>query len=289
MRFSYAESMCDPSHYLPLARAAEEAGWTSFVVPDSLFYPERSESRYPYTPDGARDFLEDKPFLDPFSLIAAMAAVTRRLRFATFVLKLPVRHPVLVAKAATSVAVLSGGRLALGVGTSPWIEDFRVCGQDWHSRGARTDEAIEIVRGLARGGYFEFHGRYYRFERIKICPVPAEPIPILVGGHSEAALRRAARLGDGWMHAGSGDLEPMIRRLRELRRAYGREGTPFEIHAISLDAFTPDGVRRLEDLGVTDVIVGFRNVYVEREDSMTLQQKIDALRRYADAVIAKVR
>jgi len=289
MRFSFAESMCDPLHYLPLAQAAEEAGWTTFVVPDSIFYPERSESRYPYTPGGARDFLEDKPFLDPFALIAAMAAVTRRLRFATFVLKLPVRHPVLVAKAATSAAVLSGGRLVLGVGTSPWVEDFRVCGQDWRSRGPRTDEAIAILRGLARGGYFEFHGRYYDFGPIQMCPVPQDPIPILIGGHSEAALRRAARLGDGWMHAGSGDLERMIRRLHELRRAYGREGAPFETHAISLDAFTADGVRRLEDLGVTDVIVGFRNVYAEREDSMTLGDKIDALRRYADTVIAKVR
>jgi len=288
MRFSYAESMCDPSHYLPLARAADDAGWTSFIVPDSICYPEVSDSRYPYTPDGDRRFLEDKPFIDPFVLIAAMAAVTTRLRFTTFVVKLPVRHPVLVAKAATSVAVMSGNRFGFGVGLSPWPDDFRICGQEWATRGKRMDEMIAIIRGLAQGGYYAFHGVHYEVPRIKLCPVPTQPIPILIGGHSEAALRRAARLGDGWMHAGSGDLEDMIRKLGRLRQAYGRAHLPFEIHAISLDAYTRDGVRRLEDLGVTDVIVGFRNVYQEATDSQTLAQKIDLLRRYADEVIATV-
>src|SRR5215470_14068004 len=168
MRFSYAEALCDPSHYLELARAAEAAGWTSFVLPDSICYPEVSDSKYPYTPDGDRRFLEDKPFIEPFSLIPAMAAVTTRLRFTTFVVKLPIRQPVLVAKSASSVAVLSGNRFGFGIGTSPWIEDFRVCGQDWSSRGKRMDEMIEIIRGLIRGGFHAFHGRYYDLRSIKI-------------------------------------------------------------------------------------------------------------------------
>jgi probable F420-dependent oxidoreductase len=285
MRFSYAESMCDPTQYLPLARAAEEAGWTSFIVPDSICYPEVSDSKYPYTADGDRRFLEDKPFIEPFSLIPAMAAVTARLRFTTFVVKLPIRHPVLVAKSASSVAVLSGNRFGFGVGLSPWIEDFQVCGQDWKTRGKRMDEMIEIIRGLTQGGFYGFHGKHYQFEPIKICPVPTAPIPILIGGHSEPALRRAARIGDGWMHAGSDDLEAMIRRLTDLRRQYGRDRQPFEIHAISFDAYTLDGVRRLEDLGVTDAIVGFRNVY--DKDTTTLGDKVDALRRFADDVILK--
>jgi len=287
MRFSFAESMCDPSHYLPLARAAEAAGWTSFIVPDSICYPEVSDSTYPYTPDGDRRFLEDKPFIEPFSLIPAMAAVTERLRFTTFVVKLPIRQPVLVAKSVASVAVLSRNRFGFGVGTSPWIEDFQVCGQEWTSRGKRMDEMIAIIRGLTKGGFFEFHGKYYDLPSIKICPVPSAPIPILIGGHAEAALRRAARLGDGWMHAGSDDLGQMLKRLADLRTEYGRDQLPFEIHVISLEAYTLDGVHHLEEMGVTDVIVGFRDVYHEKKDSMTLQQKIDALRRYADDVIAK--
>ena len=288
MRFSYAESMCDPAHYVPLVRAAEEAGYASFVVPDSICYPERSDSQYPYTPDGDRQFLEDKPFLEPFSLIPALGAVTSRLRFTTFVVKLPIRNPVIVAKQATSVAVLTQDRFGFGVGLSPWPDDFAVTGSDWKTRGARLYEAIEIVRGLSRGEFFGYQGKHYRFEPVKLCPVPAKPIPILVGGHAEAALRRAARLGDGWMHAG-GDPEQlgsMLARLGELRREYGRERLPFEVHVISLDAFTPGGVRRLEDLGVTDAIVGFRNAY--EKDAMTLEQKIAALRSFADGVIAKV-
>ena len=289
MRFSYAESMIDPRQYAPLARACEDAGWDGFVVPDSLCYLERSDSRYPYTPDGSREFLEDKPFLEPFSLIPALAAVTERLRFLTFVLKLPVRQPVIVAKQASSVAVLSENRLGLGVGLSPWPEDYAVCDEPWEGRGERMDEMIAIVRGLLAGGYFAFAGKHYELPSLKICPVPNAPVPILIGGHSEAALRRAARSGDGWMHAG-GDgaaLAGHLARLAELRREYGREREPFEVHVISLDAYTPEGIARLEEAGVTDVIVGFRNVYAP--DRVPLQEKLDQLRAYADRVIAKVR
>jgi probable F420-dependent oxidoreductase len=288
MRFSFIESMCDPSHYLPLAIEAERAGWHSFVVPDSICYPQFSDSRYPYTPDGNRAFLEGKPFLEPFALIPALGAVTTRLRFTTFVVKLPIRQPVLVAKQASSVAVLTGGRFAFGVGLSPWPEDFVVTGTDWKTRGPRMDEMIEIIRGLTGGGFFEYHGEHYDVPSIKLCPTPPQPIPILIGGHSEAAFRRAARIGDGWMHAGGGqaqDLDGALARLAALRREAGREREPFEVHVISLDAYTLDGVRRLEDRGVTDVIVGFRNAY--EADTMPLERKVDALRQYADHVIAK--
>jgi probable F420-dependent oxidoreductase len=287
VRFSFAESMCDPSHYAPLAIAAEQAGFHSFTIPDSICYPEVSDSRYPYTPDGDRRFLQGRAFLDPFCLVSALGAVTDRLRFTTFVIKLPIRQPVLVAKQAASTAVLTHGRLGLGVGLSPWPEDFQVTGTDWASRGPRTDEMIEIVRGLTRGGFFSYRGRHYEVPSIEICPVPERPIPILIGGHAEPALRRAARLGDGWMHAG-GDperLDGYLTRLTALRREYGRERVPFEIHVISMDAYHPDGIRRLEDRGVTDVIVGFRNAY--EPDTLTVQQKIDALRAYADRIIAK--
>src|SRR5262245_18335822 len=106
VRFCYAESMTDPSFYAPLARAAEDAGYESMVRPESICSPRQSVSVYPFNPAGTREFLDDKPFLEPFSVILALVAVTERLRFVTFVLKLPVRHPVLVAKQMTSTEVL---------------------------------------------------------------------------------------------------------------------------------------------------------------------------------------
>ena len=287
MRFTFAESMCNPAQYAPLAAAAEEAGYHSFTVPDSIFYPEVSDSQYPYTPDGNREFLAGKPFIEPFVLVAALGAVTTKLRFTTFVVKLPIRDPVLVAKAATSLAVLTNNRFGFGVGLSPWPEDFAATGTDFKTRGKRLDEMIEIVRGLATGEFFAFKGEHYDVPSIRLCPAPSQPIPILIGGHADPALRRAARLGDGWMHAGSdaGELDRCLTRLAELRLDCGREREPFEVHVISLDAYTPDGIRKLEDRGVTDAIVGFRNAY--EKDVMPLQDKLDALRRYADMVIAK--
>ena len=146
MRFSYAESMTDPTFYAPLARAAEEAGYHSMVIPDSICYPRDASSVYPFNPDGSREFLEDKPFLEPFSLIPALGAVTSRIRFTTFVIKVPVRNPVLLAKQVTSTAVLTGNRLSLGVGTSPWREDYDVLGVPWADRGRRLDEGIDVDR-----------------------------------------------------------------------------------------------------------------------------------------------
>jgi probable F420-dependent oxidoreductase len=287
MRFSLAETMCDPAQYAPLARAAEEAGFHAYTLPDSIAYPEVSDSKYPYTADGSRQFLEDKPFVDPFCLASMLGAVTTRLRFHTFVVKLPIRHPVLIAKQVASVAVLTGDRFSLGVGLSPWPEDFRLCGVPWEGRGKRMDEMIAILRGLLRGGFFRFDGECFDVESVKMCPTPARPVPILVGGHSEAALRRAAALGDGWMHAGgdAGEMARMIARLHELRRELGREQEPFEVHAISMDAYSADGIRRLEDLGVTDVIVGFRNAY--EVDRMPLEKKLAAIRRYGDSIISR--
>ena len=291
MRFSYAESMTDPSYYPALAQAAEEAGYDSMIVPDSICYPRHADSVYPFNPDGSREFLEDKPFIEPFSLIPALGAVTSRLRFTTFVLKLPVRDPVLTAKQATSVAVLTGGRLVLGVGVSPWREDYEVLGIPWAGRGRRMDEEIAILRGLAAGGYFEYHGQVFDLPPVKIAPVPAEPIPVLIGGHSDAALRRAARAGDGWMHGGGdpADLPGLLDKLARFRREEGTEDRPFEVHVISADAYTPDGVRRLEDQGVTDLIVGFRWPYVTGPDTEPLDTKLTHLRRYADTIITKTR
>jgi len=282
--------MIDPILYPALAEAAEDAGYSSMVIPDSICYPLEADSKYPFNPDGSREFLEDKPFIEPFSLIPALGAVTEHLRFVTFVLKLPIRHPVLVAKQATSTAVLTNNRLGLGVGTSPWREDYDVLGVPWERRGKRMDESMEILQGLMGGGFFEYHGEIYDVPSIKISPVPSKPIPLLVGGHGEPALRRAAIMGDGWLHGGGdlSELPGMITRLRELREEHGTIDKPFEIHVISTDAYSADGIKRLEEVGVTDVIVGFRWPYHVGPDPEEIGTKLSALRRYAEDVIARV-
>ena len=291
MRFTFAEAMTDVSYYGPLARAAEDAGFDGFLIPDSICYPFESDATYPYTPDGDRGFIEDKAFLEPFSIIPYLGALTERIRFVVSVLKLTVRHPVLVAKQAASTAVLTGERLSLGIGTSPWPEDYEVCDVPFERRGKRADESLDVMRGLLTGEWFEFHGEIYDVPKIKQCPVPSTPIPFLVGGHAEPALRRAALRGDGWIHGGgdAAELPGLIARLHELRAQAGRAADPFEVHVISMDAYKADGIRRLEEQGVTDVIVGFRWTYDRAQDTEPLQKKLDHLRRYADSVISKAR
>ena len=289
MRFSFAESLTDPSFYIPLAKAAEDAGYHSMTIADSIAYPFESDSKYPYTPDGSREFLDGKEIVEAFVLTAALGAVTTKLRFNFFVLKLPVRHPALTAKQAGSLAALTGNRLGLGVGTSPWPEDYELVGVPFDKRGKRMDECIEIVKGLTTGDYFEFHGEFYDIPKTKMSPAPTQPIPILVGGHADVALRRAARL-DGWMHGGGSspeELDRLIARVNKFREEEGKTG-PFEIHVISMDAYTLDGIKRLEDKGVTDAIVGFRYPYIIGPDPEPLEKKIRNLQRFAEKVISKV-
>ncbi|KUI40904.1 LLM class F420-dependent oxidoreductase [Mycobacterium sp. GA-1199] len=288
MRFTYAEAMTDPTFYVPLAQAAEAAGYHAMTIADSVAYPYESDSKYPYTPDGSREFLDGKAFVEAFVLAGALSAVTTTLRFNFFVLKLPIRPPALVAKQAGSLAALFGNRLGLGVGTSPWPEDYELMGVPFARRGKRMDECIEIIKGLTTGEYFEFHGEFYDIPKTKMTPAPTEPIPILIGGHADAALRRAAR-NDGWMHGGGEpeELNRLLKQLKQFREEEDRRG-PFEIHVISADAYTPDGIKRLEDKGVTDVIVGFRVPYTTGPDTEPLDAKIRHLEKFAEKVIAKL-
>jgi alkanesulfonate monooxygenase SsuD/methylene tetrahydromethanopterin reductase-like flavin-dependent oxidoreductase (luciferase family) len=280
--------MTDPAYYIPLAKAAEAAGYHAMTIPDSVAYPFESDSKYPYTPDGSREFLDGKAFIEAFVMAGALCAVTTTLKFNFFVLKLPIRPPALVAKQAGSLNALFDNRLGLGVGTSPWPEDYELMGVPFAKRGKRMDECIEIIKGLTSGDYFEFHGEFYDIPKTKMTPAPTKPVPILVGGHADAALKRAAR-HDGWMHGGGQpeELDRLIKRLNQIREEGGRTGR-FEIHVISADAFTLDGIKRLEDKGVTDVIVGFRIPYIMGQDTEPLDTKVRNLEKFAEKVIAKL-
>ena len=286
MRFHYAESMTPIVNLLPLAKDIEAHGYAGYMIPDSLFYPEQSDSKYTYTADGDRRFLENKPFVESFILASAMGAITTTLELTTFVVKLPVRQPIYAAKLATSIAALTNNRFNFGVGLSVWPEDYAAMGVPYEERGKRLDECIDIVRGLSSGQYYDHKGAFYAFDKLKLNPAPTKPLPIMIGGHADPALKRAAR-HDGWLHAGGGDLDAMLKKLAAYRAEAGTANKPFRTFVIDMDAFTLDGVKRLEDKGVTDVIVGFRNSYAMEEDTQPLQEKIDALRGFADSVIAK--
>ena len=282
-------SMIEPSFYAPLAQACEEFGFSSIGLADSICYPQESNSTYPYNFDGTREFLENKQFIEPLISAAAMGAVTTRIRFHTAVLKLPIRNPVIFAKEATSVSAITGGRCDLGVGISPWEDDYEVTGVEWAGRGRRFDECIEIINKLSTGEYVEHHGEFYDFRPVKLNP--GAKIPILIGGHSHKSLERAARFADGWLPAGMSreHLTEAMATLAELRKKYGRDGTPFAVHAIGMDAFTAEGVRYLASIGVTHAVGGFSsfNPYGVEADTETLQQKVDAFHRYAEDVIAE--
>ena len=291
MRFAYHATMCNPDFYLPLAIAAEQAGFDSFTLPDSICYPEESDSKYPYNETGERQFLDGVPFLEPFSLIPAMGAVTTKLRFTTSVMKLAIRQPVVVAKSVSSVAVLTNNRFGFGVGISPWPDDFAACQIPWEKRGKRMDEMIDIVKGLMSGEYFSYDGEIFQLDSIKLCPAPTQPVPILIGGHARPALLRAARVADGFIHAGGSfeDLAAKMKQIDEYRKAAGREHLPFEYQSMSAEAFSPDGVKKLEELGVHEAIVAFRNPYLAEPDTQTLEEKIGAIKWFADNVIHKTR
>lgn len=287
MKFTVALPMIEPAHYLPLARAAEAAGYGSVAVPESVFYPEEVSAGYPYTPDGSRFWPPETPFLDPFVAMGAITAVTERLHVFTNVLKLAIREPLLVAKAVSSAAALSGDRIGLGVGLS-WIpEEFAWLSQDMKTRGKRTDEAIDIIRAVCTGEFVEHHGKHYDFGRLMVRPAPSKPVPIYVGGLSEPGLRRAARLGDGWISVlnSTAELAGIIPKLAALRAEYDRAEVPFEIKAICSDAFDYDGFRRLEDLGVTDAMVC--PWYFHPGDVNALDHQILGVERFAGDVIAR--
>jgi probable F420-dependent oxidoreductase len=290
MQFSLNLSAEPVEQITALAQAAEQAGFSAISIPDSICYPREADSKYPYNADGSRNFLEDQPFIDPLVQATHIAAVTKSIRIITCVYKLPVRQPVLVAKMVSSVAALSNNRFDFGVGISPWQEDFAATGVPWAKRGQRLDECITILRGLLGGEYFSYHSELFDIPEIKLCPVPSQAVPILLGGHADVALRRTARCADGWIAATGkiDELSPMIARLHELRKEHQRDQLPFRIHCTGAEAFTTEGVSRLEGIGVDQVYLGFHNIYGGKKDERSLQQKIDQINGYADAIISKV-
>ena len=185
--------MSEADHYLPLAKAAEQAGYDGITIPDSICYPQEASSKYPYNKDGSREFLESVPFLESLIAVAAMAAVTEKIRLATFVYKLAVRQAAVVAKQVQSIQQLSGNRFDFGVGISPWEEDFAVAQVPWAKRGKRLDEQIDILRGFDTGDYFGYQGELHQIPPARMNPVPTTATPVAPPAWPGRAFGGAAR------------------------------------------------------------------------------------------------
>ncbi len=284
MKFTLFPAHIPADQVLAIGKAADASGWHAMALPDCVFHPEEVSADYPYSEDGLRHWDSAIPFVDPYTAIPAVAAVTQNLQFYTAVLKAVLRQPLLLAKALGTAEAMFPGRIALGVGTSWMPEEFMWLAEDMSSRGGRLDEIMEIIRVCQSAGWSEFYGKHYHFGRLVMSPMPAQPVPIYVGGHAMPALRRAAVLGDGWIaaFASPNELEVTIPRLLAMRADGPRASQPFEIIVCTTELPNRDTVSLLEDLGVTNIAV---RPYPD--DMIDIAAKCDEIARYADEVVQK--
>ena len=286
MRFAISLAFQPVDQLVALAREADTCGYDALAIPDHVVELETLETPYPYTADGQRRWGHDADWPDPWVLTGALAQVTERIRFFTSVYVAAIRSPYLVAKAVGTAAILSGDRVALGVGVGWCREEFALMEQDFTTRGRRTDEALELFEQLGKPGWTESEGRHYPTPRLVMEPTPRQPVPIYVGGLSEVAFARAAR-HDGWI----GDLYTVeeagrhARRLNEIREQIGATGD-FRVITALTDAFLPEQFAEAERQGVTDVWTMPWAYYHGLEAS--LEQKLDGIRRFAGDVIRPV-
>ncbi len=288
MQFWQSTFCTEADQLSEVVEICEELGFDGVMVSDHLLHFEHIDSRYPYSADGKPpSFSSETAWPECWSTISRLAAVTSKLRFVTNVYILPLRHPLEVAKATSSVASFCDGRLVLGAGSGWMREEFALLGVNFDTRGRRFDEAIEVLRKLWSGEMVEHHGRFFDFPRVQMCPVPRQPIPIHIGGMSKAALRRAARLGDGWIGAGQtiDDAAATLEQLRVLRAEAGRSDAAFETIVPLLDPPSHEVFRRLEDAGASGT-VSYPFVFALGPSS-TIEQKRAYLEQFAERFIAR--
>jgi probable F420-dependent oxidoreductase len=272
------ETMLAAEELAAFARFAEEAGCESIWVPDHVVLPERPATPYPYSTRGTVNPSTALP--DPLVMLGWLAAVTGRLRLATGVLVLSQRQALVVAKQAATADALSGGRVLLGIGVGWQAEEMEALGVPFAERGARTEEAIAVVRAAWAGRDVSYTGRFQRFEGMDCFPRPRQPagVPIVVGGGSAAAARRAGRLGDGYYPIGAGadHLGGLLAEMGAAAREVGRDPASIPVtYRAGRDAAE---CRRLAEMGVSRVVVRVRG-----EDLASLR---DSLAAYLDDVFS---
>lgn len=217
--------------YAPIAKAADAAGFEALWIPEHLVAPIEFEANYPYRSTGKPSFLPDTPFADPWVMLGHLAAVTTRIRMGVGVFVLPLRNPFVVAKASATAQTLAAGRIMMGVGIGWMREEFNAVGEKFDKRGARTDEMLAVMRKLWSGEPVEHAGEWYRFAKLQMSPGLATPLPIMMGGAGELAIKRAARVGDGWYgppcdFAAAKDYRAQLHRALDAER---RDPAAFEL------------------------------------------------------------
>jgi probable F420-dependent oxidoreductase len=289
VKFWQATSWVETEQLVDIARFAEEVGFHGIFNSDHAFFPEQYTQQYPGSKNGEMPMRSHWPYPDCWVTIAAMAAATSRIEFSTAVYILPLRSPFEVAKATSTLAITSNNRFALGIGVGWLKEEFDICGVDFHSRGKRTDEMIEILHKFWRGGIVSHQGRFFNFPAVQMEPHPPKPIPIYVGGKSPAALRRAAWLGDGWIGNGQSidEVRDILAKLNDMRREAGRSHLPFETIIPLTTVPNVDTFRLLQQQGMT---ASFSMPFtLELGLTSTLDQKKRVMEKFARDIIHKMR
>ncbi|HQR03791.1 MAG: TIGR03619 family F420-dependent LLM class oxidoreductase [Proteobacteria bacterium] len=256
MRFWQCMSYTHPAECVALARSAEQAGFDGLAMAEHYLYPVNLVSRHPYSPPDAPAFEAGEFWAELMTTFAAMATVTTRLQFLSAVHVLPLQNPFYMAKVLGTLSHLSADRVMLGAGAGWMAEEFEIFGVDFKSRGRRFDEMVALMRTLWAAGPATFAGEFFRCDQVLMKPEPSRPIPVWIGGKTEVALRRAARIGDGWVGTGEG-LEESIAlatRLQELRREYGRDHLPFRVLSYQLwGSYDDADLKRMATAGITEV------------------------------------
>jgi probable F420-dependent oxidoreductase len=241
-----------------VAAAADRRGFATLWCGEHVVMVDKPRSRYPYSADGAIAVPPDADWLDPFLGLSFIAAHTSRITLATGILLLPEHNPLIVAKQAATLDVLSGGRFALGVGVGWSAEEFEALGVPFARRGARTDEYIAALRRLWTDDVASFHGEFARFDSVRVYPKPVRrrPIPIIVGGTTDAALRRVAAMGDGWygFNLAAAAVPERLSLLADHCRECGRDVRDLRI-AVSLSDADPALLPELSAAGVDELVV----------------------------------
>jgi probable F420-dependent oxidoreductase len=285
MKFWQSITWAETDQLCDIARFAEDLGFEGIIGADHALYPKKMAPSYPYSDSGIPSQTAESEYPDMWTSTAAMAALTTRLRFVCGIYVLPLRDPIEVAKQAATLSILSKGRFVLGVGVGWMKEEFDIYGVDFASRGRRMDEMIEVMKGLWTGQYFEYHGEFFDFDPIVVSPTPSHPIPIYFGGAAPIALRRTARVGDGWIGTGNSpeEVPGVLGKIEGLRAEAGRGDQSFESVVGVYAEPSVDLYRRLEDDGMTSGI--HLPFWFAFDGPSTLDQKKALMERYAEDII----